>query len=89
MASELIILNVIGSEASADPTRVRVLVNIVMSPPAPIGSGYFTGGDPLLDLPASLTESEMKAAIEQGAIDWCNGQTAPNDFNASNLRRVN
>ena len=89
MAGEKMVYRLIGSEV-LDAQTVRVQIDIQMSSPVPVTDGehFFTGGNPTVDVPIDITESELKSILDNLAKDWVMGQTVPNVYTLADVRRI-
>ena len=88
MSGEKIVYRLVNSTV-VDSNTVQVQIDIQMSSPVPIeGSGFFTGGNPVIDVPIDITESELKSVLDDLARDWVKSQTVPNDYTLADVRRI-
>lgn len=89
MAGEKMVYRLIGSHI-IDADTVQVQIEIEMSSPVPIAgtNGFFTGGNPTVDVPIDITESELKVILDDLARDWVMGQTVPNVYTLADVRRI-
>ena len=89
MAGEKIVYRVTNTEV-INPETVRVEITCQMSAPVLIegSGGFFTGGNPTVDVQIDITESELRSILDALARDWVMGQTVPNVYTLADVRRI-